>query len=129
MTIAKDFAELLPTRQARSDPDDRPLYYLWTFDPHEAKVHIDHNESKHPARHITHDELAPHVKEPLHGFAYSIKGGWRITNDDHKAVEDPYIIRKVEQALAKNHPPKVLPTGFLSSTDEALPQIRYHGAP
>lgn len=129
MPIPKDFADLLPSRQAAGEPDDRPLYYLWTFDPHEGVVHVDHNESKHPAQHITHDELAPHVKSPVHGFAYSIQGGWRITDDDHKAVEDPYIIRKVEQALSRKHPPKVLPTGFLSSVDGPLPRIRYHGSP
>lgn len=134
MAIAKDFAELLPSRQAAAEPDDRPLYYLWTFDPHTNEVHIEHNESKHPAHHVTHEEVAPHVKNPVHGNAYSIKGGWRITEMDEGAKEkaaDPFITRKVEHALARKHPPQTLPTGFLSSVEdtEALPRIRYHGSP
>lgn len=142
--IAPDFAELLPSRQAAIEPDDRPLNYLWVFDPHERKVHLDHNEDKHPAHnedkhpahHVTHDEIAPHVKDPVHGNAHSIKGGWRITemgpDAKDRPVEDAFILRQIEKALARKHPPKPLAGGFLSSVEEpdaALPQIRYHGAP
>jgi hypothetical protein len=119
MSLAEDFAELLPSRQAKAEKDDRPIYYLWTFDPTDGKVYLDHNENKHPADAVTHDELAPHVTHPetVHGFAYSIKGGWRITDDDHTAVEDPFILRRVESAIEKKEP------------SAPLPSIRYHGRP
>lgn len=116
MRIAEDLKSLLPKRA--SDPeerDDRPTYYLWTFDPQEDRVHIDHNENKHPADHVTHDELAPQVHHPdrVHGYAYSIKDGWRITDDDHKQV-DAHLVKLVLDALRGEHP------------EPPLANIRYH---
>lgn len=124
MTIADDLAQLLPTRRvAHGERDPRPVYYLWTFDPTDGQVYLDHNEDKHPAEHITHAELAPHVTHPdkVDGYAYSIKGGWRITefgkDASQKPVEDPFIVRRVLAALEKKEPPA------------PLPHIRYHGRP
>lgn len=120
MEIAKDLAELLPHRQSPKGKgaDGRPIYYLWTFDPEDTKVYIDHNEDRHPADFVTHDELAPHVHHPdtVHGYAYSIKDGWRITDDNHDEVKDPFIVRRVLAALSGKHPPA------------PLPRVPYHGA-
>jgi hypothetical protein len=112
-SIPDDLAQLLPTRQKRSaaEADDRPIYYLWKFDPIEAKVHITHNEDRHSAEHVTHQSWATHITHPDHlkGYAYSIKGGWRITDDDHNEVKDPFVIRRILAALAGEHPPAPLP--------------------
>src|SRR5450755_3024481 len=100
MAVAPDLKALLPQRTADvEDEDDRPLYYLWTFNPVDGEVYMDHNEDKHPAHHVTHDDLAPHVHHPekVHGYAYSIKDGWRITDDEHKEVKDPCPAR-IEKA-------------------------------
>lgn len=115
MPVHPDLKELLPPRP---EDDDRPVYYLWTFDPQDGHVYLDHNEEKHPAHHVTHDDLAPQVTHPetVHGYAYSIKDGWRITNDERDEV-DPYIARRVLKALKGEHP------------EPPLPHIRYHGAP
>lgn len=116
MSIAPDLKSLLPVHVANQMNDDRPVYYLWTYEPPldhtegNGKVYMDHNEDKHPAHHMTHDELAPQVTHPdkVHGYAYSIEGGWRITDDDHKEV-DPFIVRQILKALRSRHPEKPLP--------------------
>ena len=115
MPIAPDLAELLP----KHDKDDRPFYYLWTFDPTDSKVYVGHNENRHPADALSYEDLAPHVTHPdrVHGFAYAIKGGWRIVDENDNKIPDPYIERRVLAALNKEHPPA------------PLPHIRYHGAP
>lgn len=78
-----------------------PTYWLWVFDPQEDKIILEHNEDRHPARHITHRDLAEHVSHPdrIHGYAYRIHGGWRITEDDHGPVDDPHVKHLVSQAL------------------------------
>lgn len=112
--IAPDFKELLPKRAAVEE-DDRPVYWLWTFDPEKDQIIIDHNENRHPADHLTHDTLAPHVHHPdkVHGYAYAIKGGYRVTDDDHKKP-DTHVEHLVLQALRGEHP------------EPPLPSIRYH---
>lgn len=106
MSIPEDFKSLLPPHEAAVEEDDRPIYVLWTFDPVTTKVHMDHNEDRHPAHALTHSTLAPEVTHPdtVHGFAYSIQGGWRITNDEDKEVKDPYVVRKVVDKLHKDYP-------------------------
>jgi len=124
MDIASDFRGLLKQADVE-DRDDRPIYYLWTWDPAgndgNGKVHMDTNEGKHPADHITHDELAPHVYHPerVHGYAYSIKGGWRINTDDHKEV-DPGVVTRVMRKLRGEHPEPALPS-VLSSHSVTSP--------
>lgn len=78
-----------------------PTYWLWVFDPQEDKIILEHNEDRHPAHHITHKDLAELVPHPdrIHGYAYRIHGGWRITEDDHGAVDDPHVKHLVVQAL------------------------------
>lgn len=118
MAIPSDLAELLPPRVAH-ERDDRPIYFLFTFDPTDGQVYLDHTEDKHPADVLTHRNLAPHVTHPerVHGYAYSIEGGWRLTTDEHRKIEDPYIERRVLKALRQEEP------------EADLPHIRYHGAP
>lgn len=109
--VADDFRSLLPKREAiLSEPYDGPLYWLWTFDPQDGKVVITHNEDRHRAHAVTHQELAPEVTHPerLNGYAYKIRDGYRITTDEHRPVEDPFILKQVLTAL-KQENPKPLP--------------------
>jgi len=63
-------------------PDENRVYRHWEYDPYvdEAYIDSDHNSDQK-------------------GYAYRINGGWRFTDVDHNAVEDPYIVRKVMDAL------------------------------
>ncbi len=74
----------------------KPLYYRWTFRPSTATVDIDHNHDTSRAERKYHLEKAAENPEPdlVHGYAYRIKGGWRITSWDHKEV-DKFIKRQV----------------------------------
>lgn len=114
--IPEDFKQLLPKRSAEEE-DDRPVYYIWVWDPEHDRVHLTHNEDRHPADHMTHDELGAGIHHPdkVFGYAYSIKGGWRITSDEHKAP-DHHIMWLVEKALRGEHP------------EPPLPHINYHHA-
>lgn len=78
-----------------------PVYYLWVFDPVSGKAIVEHNEGAHPTAIHDHGDLAESVSHPnrVHGYAYRIKGGWRITDWEHKPVNDPYIVREVVSAL------------------------------
>lgn len=97
--IPKDFLTLLPKLSAA--PEEGPVYYLWVYDPQEDKAIVEHNEDRHPAEHIDHRHLADRVPHPdrVHGFAYRIPGGWRITTQEHRPVEDPHVLRTVRLAL------------------------------
>lgn len=117
MSIAPDLKALLKQADAE-DRDDRPIYYLWVFDPATNTVHMDHNQDKHPAYHVLHRDLEDqhhiHHPEKIRGYAYSIKGGWRITDDSHSEVKDPFIVDQVMRKLRGEHP------------EPALPNVRYH---
>jgi hypothetical protein len=99
--IPEDFIELLPKTAA--EPEDGPIYFLWVFDPHNDKVIIEHNEGRHPANHVDHRDLAEKVPHPerIHGYAYRIKSGWRITDYEHKPVDDSHVFHLVHQGLNK----------------------------
>src|ERR1019366_5104391 len=116
MTIAEDFQSLLPPKQAAEEPYIGPLYWLFSFDPQTAKVVLIHNEDTHPAHHKTHDEIAPEITHPnrVDGYAYKIRGGYRITDIEHRPVDDAFITKRV-LTLLRGHTPK-----------EPLPHIPYH---
>lgn len=92
----KDFLTIVA-----SEPEIGPDEWLWVFDPQEDLVHLEHNENRHPADHITHKHLAEKVVHPdrVHGYAYKIPGGWRITDWDHRPVEDRHVRKLVHRAL------------------------------
>ncbi len=109
MPLADDFQSLLPPREA-SVEDGRPLYTLFVFDPDTGKATIEANDC-HPARAKTHGELCPEVDHPgrIDGYAYKIKRGWRITDDDHKEIEDHFVVAQVLKALREKYPAAPLP--------------------
>lgn len=77
------------------------MYYLWVFDPENDRVVLEHNYGKHRAEHVDHAELGRRVTHPdrVHGYAYKIVGGWRITTYEHGPVDDPHVKQKVKDAL------------------------------
>lgn len=97
--IPKDFVDLLP--RIDQEHSDEPLYWLWVYDPQEDKVHVEHNEDRHRAEHVDHGHLAEKVSHPgrVHGYAYRIRGGFRITDWEHRAVDDPHIRELVRDTL------------------------------
>lgn len=116
--LPNDFKSLLPPAQKPEEPYTGPVYWLWTFDPTTAKVVVIHNDDAHPAHHKTHHDIAADEKidhpEKVEGYAYKIRGGYRITDNEHRPVDDPYITSKV-LSLLRGHEPK-----------KPLPHIPYH---
>jgi hypothetical protein len=101
--VPTEFSKLLPRISNELSKD--PLYWLWVFDPTEDRVIVEHNRDRHRADHVTHQDLADKVPHPsrVHGYAYRIQGGYRITDWDHKALKDPHIMKAVRDAL-RNRP-------------------------
>ena len=99
MSIPQEFTELLP--KISNEGSDDPIYCLWVYDPQEDKVHVEHNEGRHRAEAIDHGQLAERVPHPgrVHGYAYRIRGGYRITDWDHRPVADPHIKEAVLDEL------------------------------
>lgn len=80
---------------------DLPGHYSWVFDPRDAKVHLsdDHTkERRHQDHHHGLAEKAGHHPARIHGYAYRIHGGWRITDWDHKVV-DPFVAKEVIKTI------------------------------
>jgi hypothetical protein len=116
--LPEDFQRLLPKQAAPEEPDDRDDY-LWVFDPETTEVHIEAEKPDHPAHYPTHGEMAKHVTHPdrVQGYVWAIKGGWRITDEFNKKIDDPFLLKRIREALRSQHPAP------------ALPHIRYHGQP
>jgi hypothetical protein len=95
--VSEDFADLLPKVASLNGP----LYHLWVFDPEKDRVIIETPEEKPRSEHRYHVDLAEDVPHPerVHGYAYPIKGGWRITDWEHRPIEDPHIKQVVKRTL------------------------------
>jgi hypothetical protein len=84
--------------QYEDPPWKGPIYFYWVYLPDSSTVLLDHNNDRHRAYAITHGDLLPERTDALWGYAYKIKGGYRITNVEHKAV-DPWLKQTVFNAL------------------------------
>lgn len=117
-SIPEDIKRLLDPGKS-TEPDAGPIQWLWVYDPVANVVHIAHNEGRHPAYRITHKDHHPEVthESSLRGFAFKIKGGWRIVDRASKEIDDPYIVRLVVEKLE----------GKPDRQPEEHP--RYHGLP
>lgn len=102
--VPQEFIDLLPKIAAKTSHD--PIYWLWVYDPQEDKAHVHHNRDKHRANHTDHEELGHKVPHPsrVHGYAYRIVGGFRITDWDHRPVADPRVSKRVHEALRQEIP-------------------------
>lgn len=105
--IPEEFSRLLPKVAGLNGP----MYHLWVFNPEDGSVLIETPEDKKRVEQRYHAELAEDVPHPdrVHGYAYVIRGGWRITDWEHRPIEDPYIRNTVARALdgkeQKRHKP------------------------
>jgi hypothetical protein len=102
ITVDRPLTHGLHGKVASSDLP--PLYYRWSFSP-EHGVELAHNGEDHPAQVRYHQDL---VKSPgqTHGYAYRIGNGWRLTDWEHKPVEDPFAVAQVVRALTGKEGPQ-----------------------
>ncbi len=80
---------------------DEPLYYAWVFNPDsgEATISDDHKrERRHKKHHIELADKVGHHPGRVHGYAYRIRFGWRITDTNHHPV-DSFVKRAVATAI------------------------------
>lgn len=100
MNVPNFIKEAIATKTALIHPD-AALYHSWVFDPRDAQVHISDDHGK-PRRHKDHHrglaEKVDHHPARIHGYAYRIIGGWRITDYEHKEV-DGFVAKQVLKSL------------------------------
>jgi len=76
-------------------PEENRVYRQWSYDPNIDEAYIDSdNDSEY------------------NGYVYRIDGGWRLTDRDHDAVDDPYIVNKVMDALRGGNPVPESPNDY-----------------
>lgn len=82
-----------------------PLYMRWVFSPASGQVELSDN-SQDPLETKYHTDLARELNEPnlVHGYAYRIGDGWRLTDWDSRPVEDPFVIAQVMRTLQTQQP-------------------------
>jgi hypothetical protein len=76
-------------------PEQHKIYHHWAYDPYMDEAYIDGNQEC-----------------DQQGYVYRIDGGWRLTDKDHDAVDDPYLVRKVMDALRGDDPEPIAPDDF-----------------
>lgn len=81
--------------------DSPPLYYRFVYNPSDASVELSHNWEDHPAHVRYHHDLASENEGDnlYHGYAYRIGNGWRLTDWDHKPVQDKFVQAQVIRAI------------------------------
>lgn len=81
----------------------RPPYYLFAYSPTSGEVAVGHTLEAQPAEVPTHDDLASQLNEPglIHGYAYRIDNGWRVTDVDHRPIADPHAKVRVPEELSR----------------------------
>lgn len=72
-----------------------PVYYRWTFSPRTG-VSLGHNEGDLDAF-VQYREGSSDSDDK--GYAYRIGNGWRLTDWEHRPVEDPYVVSQVVRKL------------------------------
>lgn len=96
--IPSEILEAFRKRKERK-ADVKTLYYSWLFFPKDASVELHHPGETDRANRKYHLE---HNSDPdtVHGYAYRIKGGWRVTDWEHKTC-DKYIANQVISAIER----------------------------
>ena len=103
MPIPDDIKQLLDPAYDDSEYKG-PVYWLWCFDPVKGKVTVATNEDKELTDTIGHEHIDPDAThaERQEGYAYKIRGGYRITDVQHRAVKDPFVKREVRKACEQD---------------------------
>lgn len=108
----------------------KPFYYRWVFSPTKG-VTLGSNEDDHPALVPYHQGLGGKVdgQDLRHGYAYRLGNGWRLTDWEHKAVEDPFIFAQVVRALGLKENPEMAAEGSWHPVKEANWDRLHYGLP
>lgn len=95
--VPEEFSDLLPKVAHVEGPE----YHLWVYNPQDDSVLIETPADKPRIEQRYHAELAEDVPHPnrVHGYAYPLRDGWRITDWEHHPVEDPHIKTVVRRTL------------------------------
>lgn len=78
-----------------------PIYYRWIISPTTGDVSISHDAEGHPADILLHEGLALERPEQdlINGYAIRHPNGWKLMDENDKELEDPFLIRKINDAL------------------------------
>lgn len=97
--VLENFRKL---REQKGKSNVKPLYYRWTFKPSDGSVDLWHYGENDRANSELHLDRAARDQEtdPVFGYAYRIKGGWRITDWEHRPV-DRFIKHQVSLAIER----------------------------
>lgn len=103
-----------------------PLYYRWVYSPSKG-VTLGTNQDDHPALVKYHQELGGDINDTdlTHGYAYPIINGWRLSDLDHQAVGDPYIVNQVVRALNQEEEPQMRSEGSWQPVEYDWSRIHY----
>lgn len=104
----------------------QPLYFRWVYSPSKG-VTLGTNADDHPALVKYHQALGGDINDNdlTHGYAYPIINGWRLTDLDHQAVQDPYIVNQVVRALNHEDGPQKRAEGSWQPTKFNWDRIHY----
>jgi len=99
----------IPHLPGHENDPDYDLEFLWVYEPpgrqgEAGKIHLlDADADPVELPYATHDDFATDVTHPdrQEGYAYSIRGGWRITTADHQKVEDRDVVNLILAALPR----------------------------
>lgn len=73
-----------------------PVYFRWSFSPRTG-VSLSDNERDLDA--FVNTRNGSGDADETKGYAYRIGNGWRLTDNEHRAVEDPYVVAQVVKKL------------------------------
>lgn len=105
----------------------KPFYYRWVFSPTKG-VTLGSNGDEHPALVPYHQGLGGQVdsQDLMHGYAYRIKNGWRLTDWEHRPLEDPFIVAQVVRSLElKESPEKQVEGSWRPIREENWDRLHY----
>lgn len=90
-------------KESHTPAPDKQVHYAWVFDPQQGTVQLSDDHKRERRHRGHHTELADAVnRHPnrVHGYAYRLHNGWRITDWEHKPV-DKFIVHRVLDAIRK----------------------------
>jgi hypothetical protein len=111
---------------AKTAARTRPLYYRWVYSPSKG-VSLGTNQDDHPALVKYHRDLGGDINDTdlIHGYASALDGGWRITDLEHRPVEDPYIVQQVVRRLNHEDAPQIRSEGSWRPSEFDWERIHY----
>lgn len=107
-----------------------PLYTRWVFSPTTGDVDLSDN-SGDPLSVKYHSDLARERNEAnlVHGYAYRIGNGWRLTDWENKPLSDHYTIASVMRSLQGSEPASEPEDGSWDMSEPERWDRVHHGLP